>query len=385
MPKIAQNKAKHIYIIAGEASGDFLGAQLMKELKNQNDRIVFSGIGGDLMIAEGLESFFPMNELSLMGLSEVLPKIISILKRIKQTSDNIIKKPPDIVVTIDAPDFSFRVIKGVRKRMGKASNLPKFVHYVAPTVWAWRPKRAQKIAKFLDAQICLFDFEPPYFEREGLKAIAVGHPMMESGIIEAKALKIGEEEALKLGVFFGSRQGEIKRISPILIETVKKLVAEQSNIELIVPTLPHLKNQITALLSDIDAPVHVETDRAQKWSVFKACDAAIAVSGTVGLELAAANVPHVIAYKMNGLTAMIARRLIKTPYAHLVNIMSSQEIIPEFIQENCTSDKIACEVLSLLNDKARRNNQTKEFEAIRTRIGGKVAPSKAAAEFLLQL
>ena len=372
---------KQIYLIAGEASGDFLGAQLIKELKIQQPDICFSGIGGPLMAAQGLNSLFPMQELSLMGIWEIAPKLFSILKRIRQTIDNIVDVKPDIVLSIDAPDFSFRVMKGLRN---KISTPPKLVHYVAPTVWAWRPKRAEKVAGFLDALICLFDFEPPYFEKEGLKAIAVGHPMIESGLLEAKPATIGQDYKKKLGVFFGSRQGEIKRISPVLLQSVQKIIAEQPDIELIVPTLPALEGQIRDLLFDVGVPVHISTDHAQKWSVFKACDAAIAVSGTVGLELAAANVPHVIAYKANALTAFIIKRVIKTPFVHLANIIAAKEIVPEFIQENCVAEDISNEVLTLLNDEALKKAQTDQFTAIRTRIGGKKSPSQAAAEFLLQ-
>lgn len=374
---------KHIYLIAGEASGDFLGAQLMKAFKAQNADIQFSGIGGDLMQAEGLQSLFPMNDLSVMGVAEVLPKLRLLLKRIKQTTEDIIQKQPDVVITIDAPDFCHRVIKRVKKR-GCVSS--KFIHYVAPTVWAWRPKRAAKIAKFLDGLICLFNFEPPYFEKEGLNAISAGHPMMESGLQEARPLTIGAASSQKLGVFFGSRQGEIKRISSVILEAVENIVQHNPDIELIVPTLPHLEQQIETLLKDIKAPVHIMTDHAQKWSVFKACNAAIAVSGTVGLELAACDVPHVIAYKMNKLTAIIARRLIKTPYAHLANIIMGKEVVPEFIQDECLPDDISNEILFLLESPSSANAQRKDFEVVRQKIGGGVkTPSEAAADFVLKL
>ena len=243
----------------------------------------------------------------------------------------------------------------------------------------------KKIAAFLDAQICLFDFEPLYFEKEGLKAIGVGHPMMESGLLEAKPLKIGEKNTKKLGVFFGSRQGEIKRVSPVILEALQRILREQPNIELIIPTLPHLKDQIANLLSDIDAPIHLETSRENKWSVFKSCDAAIAVSGTVGLELAACGVPHLIAYKMNSITAQILKRIIRVKYAHLANIMLDQEIVPEFIQNNCTVDNLSSTTLKLLNDVTARENQLSQFDAVRARIGGNKSPSQTAAEFLLSL
>jgi lipid-A-disaccharide synthase len=242
-----------------------------------------------------------------------------ILKRINQTTDNIIKIKPTALVTIDAPDFCFRVIKRVKKQMKQP---PKSVHYVAPTVWAWRPKRAQKIAHFLDGLLCLFDFEPPYFEKEGLNAIAVGHPMMESGVIDVREASIGAPDTQKIGVFFGSRTGEIKRISAPFLNIMKNIVAEKGEeIEFIIPTLDHLKEPITRLTNDISDHVHIVVPKDKKWSAFKACDVAIAVSGTVGLELAVANVPHIIGYKMNPVTYQIAKRLVKTPYAHLANIM----------------------------------------------------------------
>lgn len=371
---------KHIYLIAGEASGDFLGAQLMKAVKEKAPDTKFSGVGGPLMEEEGLESLFPMNDLSVMGLWEVLPKLKLLLKRIKQTIVNIKAKSPDVVVTIDAPDFSFRVIKGVRKQMDEP---PKCIHYVAPTVWAWRPKRAQKIAKFLDGIICLFGFEPPYFEKEGLKAISVGHPMMESGLIEARPAPLGAPDTQKIGLFFGSRQGEIKRISPVILEVVRKILNEKPNVEFIVPTLPHLKAQIEDLLQNVEAPIHISTDKLEKWSVFKACDVALAVSGTVGLELAAANVPHVIAYKMSSLTFRILKRFVQTPYAHLANIIIGHEVVPEFIQDDCVSDDIASELLTLMENDGHQQHQIESFIDVRQSIYAEKSPSHVAADFIL--
>lgn len=373
---------KHIYLIAGESSGDFLGAQLMKALKSEQPDIIFSGIGGDLMAAEGLKSFFSMQELSLMGVTEILPKIPQLLKRIQETIDDVVIKKPDLVLTIDAPDFSFRVHKGLRKNM---ISPPKLVHYVAPTVWAWRPKRAKKIAQFLDGLICLFNFEPSYFENEGLKAIAVGHPMMESGVLESMPLLIGESHRKKVGLFLGSRQGELKRTAPILLQAIKKISATNSNIEIIAPTLPHLKAQIVTMLEPLGLPFHVSTDREKKWAVFKACDIALAVSGTVGLELVAANVPHVIAYRANPLTALLLKKIIKTPYAHLGNIILSRPVIPEFIQEKCNADDISQTAVALLGNNYIADKQKDAFAKIRQEIGSKIPPSKKAAKYLLSL
>ena len=378
---------KHIYLIAGEASGDFIGAQLMKAIKAQEPDTIFSGIGGPLMTAQGLNSLFPMHDLSVMGIAEVLPRLMLLLKRIKQTTDNIINLQPSVVVTIDAPDFCHRVIKGVRKRVKKTSSTsPKFIHYVAPTVWAWRPKRAKKVAEFLDGLLCLFDFEPPYFEKEGLKAVAVGHPMMESGVINAKEASIGAPDTQKIGVFFGSRQGEIKRISSTLVEVMKKIEMEKGGkVEFIIPTLDHLKEPITHLVKEINIPTHIIVNNDEKWPIFKSCDVALAVSGTVGLELAVANVPHIIGYKMNALTYQIAKHLIKTPYAHLTNIMMGHEVIPEFIQDDCNADDMAAELLTLLENTTYQRQQTDEFIKLCERMGALEYPSKNAADYILRL
>lgn len=377
---------KHIYLIAGEASGDFLGSQLMKSLKVQQPDIQFSGVGGDLMMAEGLNSLFPMENLSVMGVWEVLPRLRLILKRIKQARDDIIGCKPDIVVSIDAPDFSFRVQKKLRKTYDSAPEIaPKLVHYVAPTVWAWRPKRANKIARFLDSLICLFDFEPDYFKKAGLPAIAVGHPMMESGLQEAQPALIGGENTKKIGVFLGSRRGELKRTAPVIIESIKKIKAQNPDIELIVPTLPRLKNRVKELILPLDLPITISVEQKDKWALFKACDMAIAVSGTVGLELAAANVPHVIVYKANPMTAAVIKRFIKTPFVHLANIILQKAVVPEFIQENATPEKIVSSALALLKDDRVRMQQQQEFEKVRQSIGGDKSPSKAAAEYLLAL
>ncbi|MCI5059732.1 MAG: lipid-A-disaccharide synthase [Alphaproteobacteria bacterium] len=369
----------HIYLIAGEASGDFLGAQLMESLKTAQPDIQFSGIGGPLMTAQGLKSLFPMEELSVMGVAEILPKLPELLKRISQTVEDITQKSPDIVVTIDAPDFSFRVTKRARKKTKQT----KFVHYVAPTVWAWRPGRAKKISKFLDGLLCLFDFEPSYFEAHGLKSTAVGHPMIESGVLEAQPLKIGADNTQNLGVFFGSRRGEIKRIAPLIIQCVEQIIVQKPDIELIIPTLPHLKARVEELVEPLNAPCHIVTDKQDKWSLFKACDAAIAVSGTVGLELAAAGVPHVIAYKMNSLTWQVVKRVIKTPYAHLVNIMAGKEIVPEFIQGDARAENIVLCVLELLSGAEKAQAQRVEFEEIQNRLGADQNASDKATSFLL--
>lgn len=375
----------HICVIAGEPSGDFLGGKLIEALRAQRPDATFSGVGGHHMQAAGMESLFSYQQLAVMGIAEVVPKLPTLIARIRQTIAHIKETKPDIVVTIDSPDFGFRVAKAIRKSM---PNPPKLIHYVAPTVWAWREGRAAKIAQFLDGLICLFDFEPPYFERHGLRSAAVGHPMVEGDAMQADGALFREEGAIGsretvIGVLFGSRRGELKRTGPVLRDAVAKMADEMPVLPHIVsPTLPHLRDEVFDLLKDYRGVIHIETDPAQKWNAFKSMDVALAVSGTVGLELAALQVPHVIGYRASPLTAFIAKRLVKVKYVHLANIMANTEIVPEFLQEKCQPDAIASAAMHLLE---APQIQREQFSTIAERLGAgqKQTPSEKAAAFVL--
>lgn len=376
-------KPLHIVLIAGEPSGDALGAALMQALK-KDPGIVMSGVGGAKMVAEGLQSLFPIDDLAVMGIVEVLPNIKKILGLIDRTAQYVEDSRPDIVVTIDSPDFCFRVQKKIRARMG--AQAPKQIHYVAPSVWAWREGRAKAMARFLDGLICLFDFEPPYFEKEGLNAVSVGHPVVET--MAGKGDRAGfqsrykiPEEARAVGVLFGSRRGELKRHGALFRSVMGTL---PGGTHFIVPTLPHLKDAVRDILNGLDAPITITDNPAEKWDAFAACDAALAVSGTVGLELAAANVPHVIAYRMNPATYEIARRLVKVRHAHLLNIMLGDSIVPEFIQKECTVETVSAAMYRLLTDDADPQRQKKAFVVFRERlgVGDEKTPSQKAAAFI---
>lgn len=374
-----------ICIISGEPSGDFLGGQLAKAIKASRPDIELSGVGGANMEAQGVDSLFPFEDLAVMGIAEVLPNLFTILKRIKQTADFIINTKPDVVVTIDSPDFVFRVTKAVRKKM---KTPPKFVHYVAPSVWAWREGRAEKISKIVDGLICLFDFEPPYFEKYGLKSIAVGHPLVEGGALCASGPAFREEVSIGandqvIGILFGSRRGEIKRIGPTLRDAAFKLAEKMGEYpHIVAPTLPHLQEQVLELLKEYPGPIHIFTDASKKWDAFASFNIAIAVSGTVGLELAAMKVPHVIGYRLSAITHMMVRRFIKVRFAHLANIMEDAEIVPELIQDNCNADMIASRAYDIWR---APDAQKSAFEKVRFRIGAdqEKTPSERAAAFVL--
>jgi lipid-A-disaccharide synthase len=331
-----------IFIIAGEASGDALGQGVIQGLKKIYPDCEIRGIGGESMMRAGLtESLFPMDELSVMGIAEILPRIPKFLGLIAKTVQAIRVFNPDIVLTIDAPDFSFRVQKRLKAYGLKA----KQIHYVAPTVWAWRAGRAAKVKQFLDGMICLFPFEPIYFEREGLKSIFVGHPMVSSGILEADGKIFREQNNIHrdskvLGLFCGSRTAEVTQLAPLLCEVAQALQQDNPNLICVLPTLPKWHNHLEALCQEYKLKAIVSSNLSDKWLAFKSVDVALAVSGTVALEIALAGIPHALVYKMNSWTWSIVRRLVKTKYAHLGNILLDKPAYQEFLQDEAEAEKI---------------------------------------------
>jgi lipid-A-disaccharide synthase len=380
-----------IYLIAGEASGDALGAGMMAALRERSGGAVrFAGVGGPLMEAEGLDSLFPMDDLAVMGLAEVLPRLPSLMRRISQTRADILKRRPDVLVSIDSPDFCFRVDRKVKTALPR---LP-IVHYVAPTVWAWRPGRAKAVAEFLDHLLCLYPFEPPYFEREGLAATFVGHPIAGSvGAAPGAGERAGAFRSRHgiapdrqiLAVLPGSRGGELDRHLPVFAETVAGLSAAGWDGKVVVPTLSRHLDRVRAALAGWSADALAVSGEDDKWGAFAAAEAALAASGTVTLELAAAGLPAVVAYKVSGLSAMIARRMIQVPHVGLVNILLKEEVMPEFLQDDCRADKLAPALLGLLSGPALREAQKARFRdamALLSAPGGD--PAEAAATVIAE-
>jgi lipid-A-disaccharide synthase len=378
---------KKIFLIAGEPSGDSLGAALIRGLRAESTQpLEFVGIGGPLMAAEGLDSLLPMDELCVMGLWEVIGHLPRLMGLIRAVTEEIEKHDPDVVVTIDLPDFNFHVAKRLKKRAVSAA---KIVHYVAPSVWAWRPGRAKKIAAFLDGLMCLFPFEPPYFQPHGLKTGFVGHPLVEMGTEDADGAEFRRvhhiaPDAQVLGLFFGSRAGELKKMASVLEETALILQEHNPDLVVVVPTLKHLEFALHKMTGRWRFPAVVVTNPDYKWSAFSACDAALAVSGTVGLELAYMNVPHAIAYKMHPLTWQVVKRLIKVKYAHLCNILLDRPVVPEYLQAQCESIGIARGLLKLAMDEDAKAAQIKAFAEMRPLLrDGETLPSRKAAAFVL--
>ena len=372
---------KTIMLIAGEASGDHYGAALMTSLKKQSkDALMFIGVGGESMEKEGLVSTFSMKELSHMGIVEILPHLPNLYKRLRELVDLAESKKPDVLVTIDCPEFSLRVAK-------RLHYLPMpLIHCVAPSVWAWRPGRAKKMAGFLDHLITLFPFEPPYFLKHGLSATFCGHPISQQPLGSAKTfLKTCPWTAKEKMVLLlpGSRTGEVERLLPLMLAACRKLKETDSALRFGIVTYPAVTQAIKTLVGE-DGAFHL-IDHAQKWDAFAAAHMALAASGTVTLELAHAGVPMVVLYKFSALTGMLGRMLIQSPWGSLVNILANKAVVEELIQEDCTEESIIKASRTLLSHKEARDKQKATFNHLRFQLQppGGGTPSDLAAAVIL--
>jgi len=381
MPEESERGVPFFFLIAGEASGDLLGARLMQALKRKaNGKVRFAGIGGPRMQAEGIELLFPQTELAHMGLFELARHLPHLLARIKETIEAVKAQKPAALITIDSPDFCFRVAKKL-----KGQGFP-LIHYVAPSVWAWRPGRAKKVAQFLDHLLALLPFEPPYFTAHHLPCTFVGHPLVESDADQGDEVRfrarfgLGADVPL-LALLPGSRVSEVTRLLPVFRATCELLAQHHPDLHLVVPTVPGVETLVCTGMKDWPLPVHFVASDADKYDAFAAARAALACSGTVSVELAMAGLPTIIAYKTGALTAMLYRRFIKTKYATLLNIMQGRMVMPEFLQENCVPHALANAVELLLTNEKARAQQKSELETIGAWLGrGQFVPSEKAAE-----
>jgi lipid-A-disaccharide synthase len=367
-----------VFLIAGEPSGDALGAALMEGLADLAPGCTFAGVGGEAMEAAGLTSLFPMSDLSVMGLAEVLPRIMLLRRRIAQTTQAIADENPDLVVTIDSPDFCLRVLKKVRVAR---PNLP-VVHYVAPSVWAWRPKRAARMAPLVDHVLALLPFEPPYMQAEGMSCDFVGHPVVAAPLAtEAEAQAIRQSDTVVLALP-GSRGGEIARLAPRFGQALAQALPEGAQV--LVPTVAAQAEHMRAQVAAWPIPAQVLTDPAQKRAAFRAADVALAASGTVSLELAANATPMVIGYDMSWLTRFLAERLIKLDTVTLVNLVSETRAVPECLGRDCTPENLARHLRALLDDPARQAAQRDAMRLTMDRLGqgGDKPGHRAAASCL---
>lgn len=375
-----------IYIIAGEASGDVLGARLIAALRKTRADLSFAGIGGERMAEQGMPSLFPYRELALMGLLEVLPRIRQLKRRLAETEADILARQPALLVTIDSPGFTLRIAEAVKPR-----GIP-VMHYVAPQVWAWRPGRVKKLRHKIDHLLCLLPFEPAFFEAAGIPVTFVGHPVLESGVDQGNAARFRARHGLAatdspLIIMPGSRRIEATRLLPIFGATLQSLLPQNPALRPVIAVSPIVAPLVREAAASWPAsPILVE-DLADKHDAFAAAaenGAGLIKSGTSSLEMAVAGVPHIIAYRVNPITAAIARRLVKVPHASLVNLLCGREVVPECIQEDCTPEKLTSALLPLLQDEAFTAAQRQGFAATLAKLRApEGSPSEAAATAVL--
>ena len=362
------NKMNHLnfFMIAGEMSGDILGASLMSGLITETKgKVAFSGVGGPLMTNVGLDSIFNMSDLSVMGVFEVIPKIPMLLSRIKKTARAVIDEQPDALITIDSPDFCLRVAKIVRLALPNI----KIIHYVAPSVWAWRPERALKMAKNIDHVLALLPFEAPYMEDAGMTCDFVGHPVISNAVIQPEAVeKLRADLDLHAGpivtVLPGSRTGEIKRMCPIFKDVLINTREKNPEVQFILPVASAVEDLVVNMVEKWDVKPKLLLNKNysisevtnRKYTAYAVSSAALATSGTVALELASQNCPMVVAYKANWITTRMVKKFAKIDTANLINIITNTRKIPEHLFDNCTAENITKSLCNLLFNKGMQDN-----------------------------
>lgn len=339
-----------IFLIAGEPSGDALGARLMAALKRASDgRARFAGVGGERMAGEGLESLFPLTDIAVMGLTEVLPRLPVILNRLRRTAAAVWETAPAAVVTIDAPSFGLRVADRVRD-----SGIP-LIHYVAPQLWAWRPGRARKLAGRVDRLLALLPFEPAFFSTLGVDCTYVGHPVLEDAVnpipvAEARATLGLPGDGEPVLVMPGSRAGLAGRMLPVFLETVTRLAARRPHLYALLPTVPGTDTLVRAATAGWTVPHKILSTPAERRAAFAAAAAALTISGTATLELAVAGVPMVVGYRVNRMTEFMVRRMIEVPHVAMPNLILDRPAVSEKLQDECRPDILAAELERLLVD-----------------------------------
>jgi lipid-A-disaccharide synthase len=366
-----------LFLIAGEPSGDRLGAALMLGLKALTP-VEFSGVGGPLMQAEGLASRFPMEELSVMGIAEVLPKYLPLKRRIRETAAAYLASGATALVTIDSPDFCLRVAAIVKAARPET----RTIHYVAPSVWAWRPGRAVKMARVIDHVLALLPFEPPYMTAAGMTCDFVGHPVVAEPLASLAERSVFAGQGPLLLALPGSRKGEVTRLAPVFGQVVARMKARHPDLRVLLPTVRGVADLVRDLTIGWAVTPEILTDAAAKRGAFAAADVALAASGTVSLELAANGCPMVIAYDMHPLTLWLMRRAARIDTVTLVNLVSETRVVPEFIGADCRADRIAPALEAVLADPAQ---QRAAMAVTMDRLGlGGEAPGLRAARALLR-
>ena len=376
---------RRIFLVATEESGDRLGAGLMKVLRQRlGGAVEFEGVGGRAMAREGLNSLFPIEELSIIGLAAVVAQLPKILRLIRRTAAAVMSASPDILVIIDSPDFTHHVARRVR---AKDDSIP-IIDYVSPSVWAWRPGRARAMLRYIDHVLALLPFEPEAYRRlRGPPCSYVGHPLIE----QLTSLRPNADERARreaeppvLLVLPGSRRGEIGRHVALFGAALGKLRADGAAFDLMLPTMPHLVDAVREAVKKWPVEPKIVVGEQEKRSAFRIARAALAKSGTVTLELALSGVPMVTAYRVGGAEAAILSRAIKVQSVILANLVMGENVVPEFLQKDCTPENLARALRPLLSDTPERKKQADAFAKLDTIMStGHQPPSVRAADIVL--
>lgn len=380
-----------LFLVAGEHSGDALGARLMAAVDaGWPGRVTWRGVGGPKMQAQGLISEFPLDEVAVMGLGAIVRRLPRLLARVHQTAGAAIAARPDVVVIIDSPEFTHPVARRIRRRR---PDLP-IVDYVSPSVWAWRPGRARRMRAYIDHVLALLPFEPESHRNLGGPACSyVGHPLIErlDWIDSLAPAPLAERLALDPGrpvlvLLPGSRRSEVERLMGPFGETLGLLARQEKAPHVLVPTIGHVSAQVAAGVARWPLPAHVLEDETDKWRAFKLARAALAASGTVSLELALTRTPMVIAYKVEPYMAPLLRRLIKASTIILPNLILGRHVVREYVQEQCTPEKLAEAVAAVLADGPARTAQLEALSEVPGRLRlPSGTPSEAAARIVLDI
>jgi lipid-A-disaccharide synthase len=380
-----KDAAPLVYVVAGEQSGDLLGARLIAALRAASPRLRFAGVGGPRMAEQGVQTLFPMQELAVMGLVEVLPRLHRLRRRLAETVADVLARRPAVLVTIDSPGFTLRLLrrlhgKGIRR-----------VHYVAPQVWAWKERRVRSFPGLWDRLLCLFPFEPEFFASHGLEAVFVGHPVLQSGVDGGSAARFRAthsvpENAPVLVLMPGSRRSEASRLLPVFAATLSLLAPKLPNLVPVIPTAPAVAGIVREASGGWTRPPLVVSDLTDKHDAYAAAAAALTKSGTSTLELALAGVPMAVTYRINPVSAMLAAHMLRIPHVAMVNILAGRAVVPELLQRDCTPQKLAAVVSRLLGDGSAVAEQRAAFREVRSQLAAPFGtPAEAAARAVLSV
>ena len=353
---------KKIFILTGESSGDKLAAKVISNLKKINPNIDYLSVGGENLRSLGIKSIYDLKEITYLGFTNVILNLFKINKKINQTVKAIADYNPDILFTVDSPDFTLRVAEKIKKINSKI----KTIHYVAPQVWVWREGRVKKIKNFIDHILLLFNFEKKYFEKEQVSCEFVGHPLLEDkeqSKIDINQI-IGKNKAL-ISVFAGSRKSEVSILMPILLNFIKLMNEKYNDITYVFHSTIEYSQLMQSLVKESNlSNCEIVSDDKIKSHILQKSIFAVAKSGTVSLEICNAKIPSIIIYKMGFINFLIVKSLVKTKYANIINFAANEEIIPELLQSNCNSKNIFKNVDSFLDDPNKIKKQVEKVKTI---------------------